>query len=216
MINGKGISAIIFDLDNCLCDAREVGEKLFEPVFDAVRKANQGTLALQTLELALAECWYTAFDAVAKRYGFDSKMFDAGRGAFAELEASGPMRPYPDISAIRQLPVRRYLVTSGFRRLQTSKIAVLGIEAWFDSVIIDAVDDPAHPGKQQIFESILAEECWRPNEVLVVGDNPGSELAAGRRLGMPTVQTVRPGVTYSDEADDHVTSLDELLVLLGY
>jgi putative hydrolase of the HAD superfamily len=36
---------IIFDMDNCLAAADEVGAQLFEPAFDAIRTANRGTLA---------------------------------------------------------------------------------------------------------------------------------------------------------------------------
>ncbi len=84
--------------------------------------------------------------------------------------------------------------SAGCRPLQESKVRALGIGEWFDAVIVDAVDDPDHPGKQAIFERLLAAERCAAGEVMVVGDNPVSELAAGRNLGMVTVQILRPGV----------------------
>jgi hypothetical protein len=59
------IKAIIFDLDNCLSAADESSRLLLEPVFDAVRQSNQGTLSECDLQQAFEECWRDAFDVVA-------------------------------------------------------------------------------------------------------------------------------------------------------
>lgn len=203
----------IFDLDNCLLDARAVGS-LFEPALNAVRQANQGALPPDRLEEALEQCWYTAFDLVAERYGFTQAMRAAGWHQFSQMQVTGPLQGYPDIALVPRIPLRRYLVTSGFRRLQDSKIDALGIRPWFEQVVIDAIDDPSgHQGKQAIFAQILAREGCPPQSALVVGDNPLSELAAGRALGATTVQTVRPGVAPWALADHQVDGLEGLCAL---
>lgn len=209
----------IFDLDNCLIDARSVGP-LFEPAFEAVRRANQGALAPAVLEAALNQCWYTAFDLVADRYGFTPAMRAAGWGEFLQMEVRTPLQGYPDLALVPSIPLRRYLVTSGFRRLQNSKIDALGIRPWFEDVIIDALDDkddetaPPH-GKRPVFERILAREGCTPQQLLVVGDNPLSELGVGRALGAVTVQTVRPGVSPWEPADFRVASLQGLAQIVS-
>lgn len=208
----------IFDLDNCLMDALSVGA-LFEPAFDAIRQANHGALAPAVLDEAIDQCWYTAFDLVADRYGFTPAMRSAGWEKFRQMEVRTPPRSYPDLELVLRIPLRRYLVTSGFRRLQDSKIDALGIRAWFDGVIIDALDDkddenaPPH-GKRPVFERILAREGCTPQQVLVIGDNPLSELGVGRALGAVTVQTVRPGIHPWELADYRVESLQEVLQIL--
>ena len=70
-------------------------------------------------------------------------------------------------------------------------------------------------GKRAIFEQILTREGCTPRQMLVVGDNPLSELAAGRALGATTVQTVRPGVEPWPLADHQVEGLQGLLALLS-
>lgn len=210
----------IFDLDNCLLDARSVGT-LFEPAFEAIRHANQGALAPDVLEQAIGQCWYTAFDLVAERFGFTDAMRDAGLQQFRRMRVTGALQGYPDIALLPRVAMRRYLVTSGFRCLQESKIAALGIRSWFDHVFIDDVDEamdaPAHSrGKLAVFRRILELEACQACEVLVIGDNPLSELGAGRALGATTVQTVRPGVAAWDLADHRVSGLDELLELLSH
>ena len=65
------------------------------------------------------------------------------------------------------------------------------------------------------FEQILTREGCTPRQMLVVGDNPLSELAAGRALGATTVQTVRPYVQPWPLADHRVEGLQGLLALLS-
>ncbi len=207
-------TAIIFDLDNCLAPATAIGQALFEPAFEAVRAVNHGTLAARHLEDALAECWVHAFDWVARAHGFSAEMFDAGWAVMRTLEVEGPMKGYEDLPELGELDTRRFLVTSGFRRLQASKVRALGIGHLFEWVVIDAIDEPERVGKQEIFEQILADSGLSADEVLVVGDNPESEIAAGNRLGIMTIQTLRPGIRYSPEAAGHVDSIAGLKPLL--
>ena len=79
---------------------------------------------------------------------------------------------------------------------------------------IDAIDEAERWGKQALFARILNDARLPSDQVLVVGDNPESEIAAGNRLGLHTVQILRPGVIRSDAAVSHVRSLAGLRELL--
>lgn len=206
--------ALIFDLDNCLAPATEVGKDLYEPAFQAIREANDGTVPGEVLEEALAEAWRHPLDWVAAKYGFSAAMLDAGRQVFTAMEVKRPMHAYDDLASIVDLPVQRFLVTSGFRRLQESKIKALGLAPLFTSTFVDALDEPERLGKGGLFEKILADHKLSPAEVMVVGDSAHSEIAAGNRLGIRTVQTLRPGVPHADNATFHIHSLAELKALL--
>ena len=211
---GQPFQAVILDLDNCICDAREPGADLFAPAFDAICRANDGHVPDDRLQAAFGECWFTSFDVVARRYGFTQEMRDAGFAVFSRLEGQKPLYGYPDVPLLQELAIDRYLVTTGFRRLQDSKIRALGISPWFRKVVIDAVDVPPNRGKQAIFADLLAEGGYDARRVLAVGDNPLSELAAGKALGMVTVQTLRPRVVRA-EADAHIRSFEELAALIA-
>ena len=208
------IRAVIFDLDNCLAAANEVGERLFGPAFEAMRNANHGRLSEAELEEALGECWRRPLDDVAHTYGFSREMLAAGWKIFAETIVETPMKGYEDIAFLRELPAQLYLVTSGFRRLQESKIKALGLDQVFAGIYVDAIDEADRKGKQSIFESILLTNKLKPEEVLVVGDNPDSEIEAGNRLGIKTVQILRPGVPRGDNATYYVQTLTELKAIL--
>jgi FMN phosphatase YigB (HAD superfamily) len=208
------IKALIFDLDNCLAAANEVGEHLFEPGFEAIRNANRGTLSAGELNEAFSECWRHPLDFVADKYGFSKDMLAAGWEVFAYTIVETPMKGYGDIAVLRELPVELFLVTSGFRGLQESKIKALRFEHLFAGIYVDAIDEADRKGKQGIFESILRTKKLKPENVLVVGDNPDSEIEAGNRLGMKTVQILRPGVPRGDNAIYYIQTLAELKRIL--
>jgi FMN phosphatase YigB (HAD superfamily) len=208
------ITAIIFDLDNCLSPARQVGP-LFEPAFAAIRAANRGTLSAAALDAAIEDTWKHSLDAVGRMHGFTPQMLAAGWEVLRTITVPGGMHGYGDLELLAGMPVARFLVTSGFRRLQESKIDALGIRGLFTAIHVDAIDEEPRHGKQALFARILADHRLAREQVLVVGDNPDSEIAAGNRLGLATVQTLRPGVERHASAKHHVTTLGGLVPLIG-
>lgn len=203
------IKGVIFDLDNCLAPATEVGRALYGPAFEAMRHASHGAIPERVLLQAFDDCWWHPLDWVAARHGFTEPMLAAGWRIFAELEASQPMRGYGDLGILGELELPLFLVTSGFRRLQESKIRMLGLAQWFQAIYVDAIDAPERKGKRGCFQQILLDHLLLPFEVAVVGDNPESEIAVGNELGMVTVQLLRPGVRRSTTATHHVGDLAE-------
>ncbi|RYD75731.1 MAG: HAD family hydrolase, partial [Verrucomicrobiaceae bacterium] len=80
------IRAIIFDLDNCLSAADEVGEELLQPVFAAIRNTNQGRIPEEQLAQAFIECWRSPLDVVAEKYEFPADVTAAAWDAYAQVE----------------------------------------------------------------------------------------------------------------------------------
>jgi FMN phosphatase YigB (HAD superfamily) len=208
------IKALIFDLDNCLAAANEVGEDVFKPAFEAMRNANRGTLTDEQLAEAFQEIWRQPLDFVAQKFGFSQEMLAAGWGFFSQTVVETPMRGYGDLAILRELHFDLYLVTSGFRALQESKVKALQVADLFRAVEIDAIDEDDRKGKQGIFASILERKGLTPDEVIVVGDNPDSEIEAGNRLGIRTVQILRPGVPRANNATFYIETFHELKALL--
>ena len=118
----------------------------------------------ETLREAFSECWRHPFDFVAAKYGFSNEMVSAGWDAFSQMEVETPMKGYPDLDVLPELTPDLYLVTSGFRRLQQSKIRALGFEHLFKGIFIDAIDEPERKGKEGIFRSIMAAADLSPKK----------------------------------------------------
>jgi putative hydrolase of the HAD superfamily len=208
------ISAIVFDLDNCLAPADAMGRDFLEPMFAAIRRANNGTVPDAMLDRAFEDCWRLALDVVAKKYGFTDAMLDAGWHVGQRLAVRGPMNGYADLPELAHLPAKLFIVTSGFRRMQESKIDALGFRAMFAGVYVDAIDEPGRKGKDGLFREILDQHWLDPRTVLAVGDNPDSEIDAGKQLGMATAQILRPGIARGTNATHYVRDLNELRRIL--
>jgi putative hydrolase of the HAD superfamily len=208
------IKAVVFDLDNCLAAADEIGHERLEPMFEAIRRAGDRRLPEEALERAFADCWRLPLDAVAEKHGFSDEMLAAGWAVGSRIVVDAPMSGYADLATLRDLPVKLFLVTSGFRDLQESKIDALAVRPLFEGIYVDAIDEPNRRGKAGIFREILARYALAPGDVLVVGDNPESEIDAGNRLGMTTVQILRPGVAAGANARYSIHGLGELRELI--
>jgi len=96
------IEAAIFDLDNCLAPADEVGRKWLEPMFAAIRRANSGRLPDSALERAFEDCWRLPLDVVAQTHGFSDEMLAAGWAAARGIVVRRPMTGY-ELCPVRAL-----------------------------------------------------------------------------------------------------------------
>jgi hypothetical protein len=68
-------------------------------------------------------------------------MLEAGWSVFSNLKVSRELRGYGDVAVLSELGAKRFLVTSGFRRLQESKIAALGLSPLFTAIYVEAIDE---------------------------------------------------------------------------
>ena len=134
-----------------------------------------------------------------------------GMAAYEKMDISD-IKPFFDVAVLQKLGYKKALVTSGTRAIQLKKVDILGIAHYFDEIIIDEANSPE--GRKNIFSELAAQYRLKPSQVMVIGDNPDVELAAGKKLGMTTVQIVRRDNTLKGDADHHVKNLYEFEELL--
>lgn len=207
------IRVAVFDLDNTLYDATTIPDDVLAPAVAAVRAANVGPDAVpdDVLDAAIRSARRLGFLHVAERHRLPPSLRAAWRDAYRDLVVDAPLQLYPDVRpALERLDLIKVLLTTGFRGMQESKIAALDVARLFHAIYIDALDGGAGPGKQRLLQEILDTYRCRPTEVLVIGDSPENEIAAGNALGAVTVQILRPGIVFSDTATYHLTTLEEL------
>ena len=211
------MTIFILDLDNTLFDTRSIPAELINSLHSRLRLANEDSRAVpsEILEQAINDTWYAPFSVVCSRYCLP-EMFLSIWNEWQETVSFGePLSLYPDVlSSIQILRDQGHflcLLTSGDRRLQRAKIESLGITQLFDEIHIDAVDESG-PGKAAIISELLLSRKWNRKDLLIVGDSATNEIDAGVRLGISTVQILRPGVPATDLADRHIHSLLELCV----
>lgn len=189
----NNIAAYILDLDNTIYSTEGRNAKVIEPVIEAIAKANNGKLDQENLEKALQECYKYPIWDIAERYGFSDEMLKAAIGAYENLEINGKLEIFPDFEAVKKMKGLKFLVTSGIENSQMKKVQALDIGQVFDEIFIDTNRDKKKPGKKEIFEKIVRKYALEPSQVVVIGDNPHSELKAGKDLNMCTVLMARNG-----------------------
>ena len=192
----------------CILNTHTLTGPFFQPVLRALYAS--GLSADQKKQIN-QQLWTTSLEDTIDMFSIPEETAEQMREAYRNIEVPNGIKTFGDEEYIRTLPGRKILVTSGYQKFQQTKINKLGIAPLFDQIIIDALDyRETRKGKRAIFADLLSANGWAPSEVLVVGDNPLSELGAAKALSIPTVQTLRPSIQYWDGADYHVHSLSEL------
>ncbi len=128
----------------------------------------------------------TPFQKVAEAYSFGESLKADGIKLLNEIEYNDVIQPFESYSYMRELPCKKFLVTTGFTKIQNSKVRQMKLDKDFNKKFI--ID----PGlstltKKDVFEKILSDYNYSAEEVLVVGDDINSEIKAGQELGMETV-----------------------------
>jgi len=173
--------AIIYDLDNTIFPVSSIGEKLFGSLFDAIAESGQHNDSMDAIKYAIMR---TPFRIVAQRHNFSDELTQKGIDIQETIDYKDEMNTFEDYPEIKNIPGERFLVTTGFKTMQLSKIRQLGISYDFKEI---HVVNPVETTKKDVFADILKRYNYQPDEVLVVGDDPESEIAAAKALGIPTV-----------------------------
>ncbi len=202
------VKAIIYDLDNTVYPVSAIGDKLFGPLFDIIIESGQHNDAMEDIKKAIMR---TPFRLVAQRHGFSETLTANGIALQEALEYAEAIDTFEDYPEIKDITAARYLVTTGFAKMQHSKIKQMGITSDFEEI---HVVDPTKTSKKEVFAGILARHSYLPGEVLVVGDDPESEIAAAKALGIPTVLYDKHGMHSPDEADHAISHFKDLKRIL--
>ena len=177
------IKAIILDLDNTIYAAPAVGETLFKPLLKLIEDSGDFKGDFEEIKAALVK---KPFQRVAEEHEFSDTLSARCIAHLSDLTCDVPMEAFDDYTHVKTLPCRKYLVTTGFTKLQRSKIDQLHIQDDFDKIYIV---DPSKTDltKRDIFRQILVEAHYMPEEVLVVGDDLESEIKAANELGIASL-----------------------------
>ena len=175
--------AIILDLDNTIYPVQSIGDALFAGLFALIEVSGEVDDRINEVK---REIMRRPFQLVAREFDFSDDLTAAGFNLLKNLEYVGPISPFPDYSLVRKMELKKFLVTTGFVKLQESKIRGMQIGKDFEKIFIV---DPAQSSKtkKDVFAEIVWKNGYEKKEVLVVGDDPASEIRAALDLGLPVV-----------------------------
>ena len=187
--------ALILDLDNTIYPAASISAEVFKDIYPLIRE--KISLTDEEFSVIKAEMNQRPFSLVAKQFGFPDELIQSGQDLLRNTETKGPAKPFGHYIHIQNIPLTKFLVTKGFTRLQQSKIDALGIQDDFKEIhIVDA--DKSDNTKKDVFADIMNRYGYSAEEVLVIGDDPESEISAAKELGIETF-LLDPENKYPDE-----------------
>ncbi len=176
--------ALILDLDNTIYPVKSIADKLFAPLFEIMEQYRQ-EFSENDFNAAIEDIMKKPFQKVADTYRFNSELTEKGLDLLRNATYDESMKPFDDYIVIKDLPIAKYLVTTGFLKLQQSKIRNLGIEDDFKGIFI--VDpDTTRMTKKDVFLDLMKQNDLQKEDLLVVGDDPESEIEAANELGIET------------------------------
>ena len=176
--------ALILDLDNTIYPVSSIADNLFEQLFTLLDQ-NRDDINYDDLLKAKDEMTRRPYHLVADQFNFSDELKNKGISLLKNMTYDAPMRTFEGYGCIRNIPIDKFLVTTGFTKLQQSKVKMLGIE---DDMKEFHVVDPETSSltKRDVFADIMKRHNYQPEEVLVVGDDPESEIKAAIELGIDT------------------------------
>ena len=125
--------ALILDLDNTIYPVSSISENLFGPLFATLEQHAEIINTDERSKVARIKDEMTRrpFQHVAVEFELDTDVRNKMVDMLRNMAYSEPMKTFDDYHHVRSIPLDKFLVTTGFSKLQWSKVKMLGIEADF-------------------------------------------------------------------------------------
>lgn len=217
------IRAVLFDMDNTLIDwfaaQRKYCEAFVErhlpPMEGAEREEAVGALIEwggDGNSIPLTE-WFALIKARWPVAATADELLHERNTLFPAM-----VEPFPDAHATLAALKGRYklgMLTNGGAVVQRNKIAVAGLEPFFDAIVVSG-ETPWFKPAPEVFRHILTLMKLLPDEAVFVGDNVEKDILGARGAGIRAVRLRLPGYACPTlEGVPEIDSLAELPALLG-
>jgi len=170
------------DLDNTIYFTKPNEEQLMGELYNFLESLNLG-ISKEDFQLAKQDMLRTPFQKVAKKYGFREEVMPDILAYLQNRQVTKPLKPSDDYHYIKSLKGRKFIVTAGFQKQQTSKVRMLGIADDFEHV---HVVDVSTSNKKEAFKLLIDQYNLKTDDILIIGDDAESEIKFGLELGIST------------------------------
>lgn len=199
--------ALILDLDNTIYPVSSIGDKLFAPLFDLIKSDEHVS---DQFEQIRKEVMRRPFQLVANEFNFSKELTDKGTELLKNITYNGTIEPFDDYKLIRDLKIDKYLVTTGFRKMQQSKVDAMQLQTDFREIhIIDP--STTDKVKKDLFTDIISRHHYNKADVLIVGDDLNSEIKAAKELGVDAVLYDKLNMYKEEKSVTRITDFAELI-----
>lgn len=216
------VEAVLFDLDDTICEYRQSIEELVAHSFDAVGVEPFFTAAeyRETFGEYVAayddvdEIRERSFVALADEKGRDSDLAREMAAAYAAERDQADVQFLPGAREAVETLCERYraaIVTNGAPEMQTAKLRSLGIEGQFETVVHAGHDTAAKPDPEP-FEAAMEALGTSADRTVKVGNSLTTDVAGAHAAGVRTVWVEQEGLEEIEPEPHHrIGRMDELL-----
>lgn len=168
------------DLDNTIYFTKPNEEQLMGELYNFLESLDLG-ISKENFQLAKQDMLRTPFQKVAKKYDFSEELMPDILAYLQNRQVTKPLKPSDDYHYIKSLKGRKFIVTAGFLKQQTSKVKMLGIADDFEAV---HVVDVSTTNKKEAFKLLIDQYNLKTDDILIIGDDAESEIKFGLELGI--------------------------------
>jgi putative hydrolase of the HAD superfamily len=222
----KVIKAVFFDLDDTLYPEKQFVMSGFRAVSQYI--ARKYCFESETIFNILKRDFEEGvreknFDVLLQKLGLSNEcikdLVRIYRAHFPKISL------HPDARSILEILLRGGyklgLITDGYSQTQRKKIQVLGIEKYFEVIVINDPSEQFSKLDVLPFLRALSRLKIKPESAIYVGDNPLRDFVNAKKLGMHTVRIKRKNGEYSNiivnrssDADYIISDLTQLLEII--
>jgi len=196
------IKAVLFDIDDTLYNSTE---QTFHARMNAIKAMIEAGLPLKDEKKCykiLKEIidqygsnYDKHFNKLLKKLGVKEnyRIISAGIVAYHDTK-SAYLKPYhdtiPTLLKLKEMGLKLGVVTEGRMEKQWEKLIRLGIQHFFDTVVISE-EVGCDKSSKRIFEVALRRLKCKPNEAIYVGDRLDKDIANANKVGLKTVRILK-------------------------
>jgi putative hydrolase of the HAD superfamily len=216
------IKAVLFDLDGTLLDRDESVKKFIYHQYDRLNRI-VGRIPRETYIkrfIDLDQRGYVWKDKVYQQLVEEFQITEmTWEGLLQDYlsEFKNHCVPFPNLIStldkLKSRDIRLGMITNGRGQFQLDNIKALGIEKYFDTILISEWEGIKKPDPE-IFKRALNQLNVSAQQSIFVGDHPENDVKAAQNVGMKGVWKKDPQWE-SIEADYIVDDLAELLLFLN-
>jgi putative hydrolase of the HAD superfamily len=177
--------ALILDLDNTIYPVSSISDNLFADLFAELDQNSEIINAddADKVNKIKDEMTRRPFQHIADEFSLSNEVRNKMEDRLRNMTYDLPMQPFDDYHYIKTIQLDKFLVTTGYSKLQWSKVKMLGIQNDFKDIhIVDP--DINQQTKKDIFTEIMQTHNYAAEDLLVIGDDPESEIKAAKALGI--------------------------------
>jgi putative hydrolase of the HAD superfamily len=112
------------------------------------------------------------------------------------------------LEELKRKSLKLGIITNGKGQFQMHSIKALGIEGYFDMILISEWEGISKPDPR-LFQKAMDHLNVLPNESVFVGDHPINDIQAARNVGMKTIWK-KDAIYQSANADFVIEELKEI------